>query len=201
MKKHLQKFIIALVAVLTLGVISPNHEIWTGLQPKDDTREAERPTSSKHDLRLGLEDTIFERDSVFDLPPSIEDTLLQPAKDLSYVKFGSRIGPVIENEFEEVIFPKIEQVIQRTVASTGGLGNRMLTITEYPSGNYSEKMFHVSDQVLDKDLIRFHVRTEKRPLDGYFYNFHYHTAEDGFTVHHSLGDIYWSKNTPPKWLS
>ena len=47
MKKHLQNFMIALVAVLTLGVISPNHEIWTSLQPKDDTREAERTDSCK----------------------------------------------------------------------------------------------------------------------------------------------------------
>ena len=200
MKKHLQNFIIALVAVLTLGVISPNHEIWTNLQPKDDTREADRLTSSKHDLQLGLEDSIFERES-FEQSLTIEDTLFAPAKDLAYVKFGSRIGPVIENEFEEIIFPKIEDVIQRTVVSSGGLENRMLSITEYPSGDYAEKMFHLSDKVLGKDLIRFHVRTEKRPLDGYFYNFHYHTAEDGFTVHHSLGDIYWSKNTPPKWLS
>ena len=200
MKKHLQNFIIALVAVLTLGVISPNHEIWTNLQPKDDTREADRLISSKHDLQLGLEDSIFERESFEELL-SVEDTLLTPEKDLAYVKFGSRIGPVIENEFEEFIFPKIEDVIQRTVASSGGLENRMLSITEYPSGDYAEKMFHVSDKVLGKDLIRFHVRTEKRPLEGYFYNFHYHTAEDGFTVHHSLGDIYWSKNTPPKWLS
>ena len=201
MKKHLQNFMIALVAVLTLGVISPNHEIWTSLQPKDDTREAERTDSSKHDLRLGLEDSIFERNSAFEQNPSIEDALLQPAKDLAYIKFGSRIGPVIQNEFEDVIFPKMEEVIQRTVDTTGGLENRMLSITEYPSGNYSEKMFHVSDLADERDLIRFHVRTEKRPLDGYFYNFHYHTVEDGFAVHHSLGDIYWSKNTPPKWLS
>ena len=120
MKKHLQNFIIALVAVLTLGVISPNHEIWTNLQPKDDTREADRLTSSKHDLQLGLEDSIFERES-FEQPLTIEDTLFAPAKDLAYVKFGSRIGPVIENEFEEIIFPKIEDVIQRTVVSSGGL--------------------------------------------------------------------------------
>ncbi|MFS0687723.1 YpjP family protein [Sporosarcina sp. 179-K 8C2 HS] len=200
MKKHLQNFIIALVAVLTLGVISPSHEIWTTLQPKDDTREADLPTSSKHDLRLGLEDSIFESEP-FEQPLSIEEALFQPAKELAYLKFGSKIGPVIEDEFEEIIFPKIEEVIQRTVASTESFGNSMLSITEYPSGDYAEKMFHVSDKVLDKDLIRFHVRTEKRPQDGYFYNFHYHTAEDGFTVHHSLGDIYWSKNTPPKWLS
>jgi hypothetical protein len=200
MKKYMQNFIIALVAVLTLGVISPNHEIWTNLQPKDDTREADRPTSSNHELQLGLEDRIFERES-FEPPLSIEDTLLHPAKDLAYAKFGSRIGPVIHDEFEESIFPKIEEVIHQTVASTGGLDNKMLAITEYPSGDYAEKMFHVSDTMLGKDLIRFHVRTEKRPLDGYFYNFHYHSAEDNFTVHHSIGDIYWSKNTPPKWLS
>lgn len=200
MKKYLQNIFIALVAVLTLGVISPNHEIWTNLQPKDDTREANLPTTSKHDLQLGLEDSIFERES-FESSLSIEDALFHPAKELAYMKFGSRIGPVIQNEFDSTIFPKIEEVIQDTVASAGGLDNRMLSITEYPSGDYAEKMFHVSDTENDKDLIRFHVRTEKRPLDGYFYNFHYHTAEDGFTVHHSLGDIYWSKNTPPKWLS
>lgn len=200
MKKHFQNLIIALVAVLTLGVISPNHEIWTNLQPKDDTREANLPTTSKHDFQLGLEDSIFERET-FEPSLSIEDVLLHPAKELAYLKFGSRIGPVIQNEFDSNIFPKIEEVIQQTVASTGGLENRMLAISEYPSGDYAEKMFHVSDTENAKDLIRFHVRTEKRPLDGYFYNFHYHTAEDGFTVHHSLGDIHWSKNTPPKWLS
>lgn len=200
MKKHLQNIIIALVAVLTLGVISPNHEIWTNLQPKNDARTADIPTSSKHDLRLGLEDSIFERES-FEQHLSVEDTLFQPAKELAYVKFGSKIGPVIQNEFDNRIFPKIEEVIQNTVVATGGLENRMLSITEYPSGDYAEKMFHVSDKDGNKDLIRFHVRTEKRPLDGYFYNFHYHTAADGFNVHHSLGDIYWSKNTPPKWLS
>ncbi|MCM3709632.1 YpjP family protein [Sporosarcina luteola] len=200
MKKHLQNLIIALVAVLTLGVISPNHEIWTNLQPKDDSRQAGIPTTSKHDLQLGLEDSIFGRES-FGHTLSIEDALMHPAKELAYLKFGSRIGPVIQNEFDSIILPKIEEVIQQTVASAGGLENSMLSITETPSGDYAEKMFHVSNKDDNKDLIRFHVRTEKRPLDGYYYNFHYHTAEDGFTVHHSLGDIYWSKNTPPKWLS
>ncbi|WP_432358806.1 YpjP family protein [Sporosarcina sp. UB5] len=200
MKKYLQNIIIALVAVLTLGVISPSHEIWTNLQPKDDTREADHPCTSKHDLQLGLEDSIFDRES-FEQPLSIEDELFRPAKEMAYLKFGTKIGPVIQNEFDDVIFPKIEEVIQNTVISTGGLENRMLSITEFPSGDYAEKMFHVSDRENKKDLIRFHVRTEKRPLDGYFYNFHYHSVEDDFTMHHSLGDIYWSKNTPPKWLS
>src|SRR5690606_31277404 len=114
--------------------------IWTNLQPKDDTREANLPTTSKHDLQLGLEDSIFERES-FESSLSIEDALFHPAKELAYMKFGSRIGPVIQNEFDSTIFPKIEEVIQDTVASAGGLDNRMLSITEYPSGDYAEKMF------------------------------------------------------------
>lgn len=200
MKKHFQKLIIAIVAVLTLGVISPSHEIWTTLQPKDSSREADLPTSSKHELQLGLEDSIFDRGR-FEQTPSIEEALFHPAKEMAYMKFGTKIGPVIQNEFDESIFPKIEEVIHSTVASAGGLEKRKISITETPSGHYAEKIFHVSDTDDNKDLIRFHVRTEKRPQDGYFYNFHYHSADDNFTVHHSLGDIYWSKNTPPKWLS
>ncbi|MDN4607652.1 YpjP family protein [Sporosarcina highlanderae] len=200
MKKYFQKLFIAIVAVLTLGVISPSHEIWTTLQPKDDTRETDLPSLQKHGLQLGLEDSIFERE-IFAQTPSIEEILFNPAKELVYLKFGSRIGPVIKHEFDQVIFPKMSEVIESTVASAGGLDNGRISITETPSGNYAEKIFHVSDTEAKKDLIRFHVRTEKRPQDGYFYNFHYHTADDDFTVHHSLGDIYWSKNTPPKWLS
>lgn len=199
MKLHFQRLLISTVAVLTLGVISPNHEIWTNLQPKDDARESDFRASSKHELQLGLENSIFERD--YDSVSSIEDNLFTPAKELAYLKFGSKIGPVIQPEFDEFIFPQIEEVISKTVLSFGGLDNRRLLITEKPSGHYSEKIFHVTDKNDDSDLIRFHVRTEKRPQDGYFYNFHYHTADDGFTGHHSLGDIYWSKNTPPKWLS
>ncbi|WP_318241636.1 YpjP family protein [Sporosarcina quadrami] len=200
LKLYLQRLLIASVAVLTLGVISPNHEIWTNLQPKDDTRETDIPNSSKHELQLGMEDSIFERD-MFDSFPSIDNDLFTPAKEMAYLKFGSKIGPIIQNEFDDIIFPRIEQVIEETVALAGGLEKRRLAITEKPSGHYSEKIFHVTDKDSNSDLIRFHVRTEKRPQDGYFYNFHYHTVDDDFTVHHSLGDIYWSKNTPPKWLS
>lgn len=199
MKKYFQKLFIAIVAVLTLGVISPSHEIWTTLQPKDNAR-ADLPSSSNHELQLGLEDSIFERET-FEETPSIEEMLFNPAKELAYLKFGSRIGPIIQSEFDQVIFPKMSEVIESTVAFAGGLEKGRISITETPSGNYAEKIFHVSDTEVNKDLIRFHVRTEKRPQDGYFYNFHYHTADDNFTVHHSLGDIYWSKNTPPKWLS
>ncbi|MED4798110.1 YpjP family protein, partial [Priestia megaterium] len=51
------------------------------------------------------------------------------------------------------------------------------------------------------DLIRFHVRRENPPKDGYWFNFHYHAAADNFQKHYDLGKIYWNRNMPPKWFS
>ncbi|MBE1554730.1 YpjP family protein [Sporosarcina limicola] len=199
MKQWLQKTLIIAVALLTFGAISPNHEIWTSLQGKDEAKQAIRP-SIDTDFQYSLAESDFERE----LPEQsglIVDNLVASAKELSYTKFGSKIGPVISNEFDEVIFPKIEEAIQIVLLTSGDLHKRRLAISERPAGDYAEKIFHVQDMNDKKDLIRFHVRTEKRPQDGYFFNFHYHIADDGFVAHHSIGDIYWSKNTPPKWLS
>ena len=44
MKKWLQKTLIVAVALLTFGAISPNHEIWTNLQDKDDSKQADSPS-------------------------------------------------------------------------------------------------------------------------------------------------------------
>ncbi|MEH7388569.1 YpjP family protein, partial [Bacillus sp. JJ1521] len=76
-----------------------------------------------------------------------------------------------------------------------------LEISEQPSGGNGEKIFHIFDNTSGKDIVRFHVRKDHPPQDGYWFNFHYHTHHDGFQTHHALGDIYWNKNTPPKWLS
>ena len=42
--------------------------------------------------------------------------MLKNAEEKSYVKFGSRIKPVIEDEFKEIILPNIEKVISEVVA-------------------------------------------------------------------------------------
>ncbi len=199
MKKWLQKTLIVAVALLTFGAISPNHEIWTNLQDKDVSKHA--VGSSRSDgYPIELADALVD-DSLEDSTDSIEESFITSAKKLSYMKFGTKVGPVIADEFDSVIFPKIEEAIQMTLASSGDLHKRRLAISEKPAGDYSEKIFNVYDIEDRKDLIRFHVRTEKRPQDGYFYNFHYHISDDEFIAHHSIGDIYWSKDTPPKWLS
>ena len=198
MKKWLQKSLIAGVAILTFGVITPGHEIWSLLQDKGDVSDVKQSDAAQvdHAYQLGFDDVKTEQ-----LPDSLEDGLVASAKELSYTKFGSKIGPVISDEFDEVIFPKIDEAIRMTLRNTNDLHKRRLAISERPAGDYSEKVFHIYDMDQRKDLIRFHVRMEKRPQDGYFFNFHYHVSDDRFVTHHTIGDIYWSKNTPPKWLS
>lgn len=197
MRQWFQKTLIVAVALLTFGVISPTHEIWTTLHDKDEAKQSDKP-SNLQDYQLGLSE--FEQDTE-EHKKLTEEGIVVSAKEMAYQKFGSKIGPVISSEFDEVIFPKIEEAIQMTFLKSTDLHKRRLAISERPAGDYAEKIFHVKDMDSRKDLIRFHVRTEKRPLDGYFFNFHYHIADDGFVAHHSIGDIYWSKNTPPKWLS
>lgn len=199
MKKWLQKSLVFLVALLTFGLITPNHEIWDALENGQDSN---RPSSSDYKnidvAKQQIEE--FPSEESFETPDPI-DSILQAAREQSYIKFGSKIGPVISEDFDKRIFPTIEEVITSTLGNMDEESKRYLTISEKPSGNYSEKIFHIADGISGKDLIRFHVRTEKRPLDGYYYNFHYHTYEDKFASHHTIGDIYYSKNTPPKWLS
>lgn len=189
MKKWFQKSIIITVALLTFGLISPNHFIWEQLL---DTKSPSRAISSDaHDYE---QVTITDESSVY-------ENMADAAKEQAYIKFGNRIGPVIQHEFDDIIFPKMQEAIDMTIAKATDEKITRLAISEQPSGDYHEKIFNIYNDSTKKDLIRFHVRTDKKPQDGYYFNFHYHLAEDKYSKHYVLGDIYWSKNTPPKWLS
>ncbi|MFJ7982601.1 YpjP family protein [Lysinibacillus xylanilyticus] len=199
MKKWVQKSIVIMVAFLTFGLITPTHEIWEAFDQTPSNRASigsSPGTSTVEAATLPIEQTEIQED-----PVDYSALLVDAAKEQSYIKFGTKIGPKISDEFDSIIFPKMEEAIAMTVASLDDTSLASLTISEKPSGNYGEKIFNVTNNESGKDLIRFHVRTEKRPQDGYYYNFHYHSAEDDFMAHNNLGDIYWEKNTPPKWLS
>jgi hypothetical protein len=191
MKKWIQKTMILAVALLTFGVISPSHAIWENLL--EEKSHDPRHFSAENETYYPITDAQEE-------PPFLLQAKTA-AKEQAYIKFGSKIGPVIEDEFNDVILPKIEEAIELSLASAAEEQPQTLAITEKPAGDYSEKIFHIYDTTTNKDVIRFHVRTLKKPQDGYFFNFHYHKADDQFSKHYALGDIYWSKNTPPKWLS
>jgi len=192
MKNWIQKTLVITVALLTFGVISPDHSIWENLL---DDKANQKSISSQNSLNTYAVDWSYEAPSTF-----IEDAITL-AKEQSNLKFGTKIGPVISNEFDEVIFPKIQEAIEMTLVDMNQDKLKSLAISENPSGDHSEKIFHIFDTETRSDIIRFHVRTDRKPKDGYFFNFHYHTVSDQYVKHYSLGDIYWSKNMPPKWLS
>lgn len=197
MKKWLQKGLMITVAMLTLGSITPTHEMWDAFDEKAKTVAAAAPTYTEqtaHYEHKPIEPVLLTKERV-------TQQFIEAAREQAYVKFGARIGPKIEQNFEEVVFPKMEEVIEMTVARMHEHDLSQLAMTEKPSGAYAEKIFHIYNMQTEEDVIRFHVRTDKRAQDGYYYNFHYHTAEDDFVTHYTLADVFWAKDTPPKWMS
>lgn len=193
----LRKSFVVMVTILTFGMVTPsqaflydntNHEK-TSKRDIIDTANTEKTTL-----------TNLENIDPFDKEDFIRQ-MVKEAEIQSYEKFGTKIKPVIENEFCEVILPNIEKAIQEVAAQHPEENLVHLNVTETPSGGTSEKIFHISDEKNNEDIIRFHVRRDHPPQQGYWFNFHYHTYHDQFQAHHELGTIFWNKNTPPKWMS
>ncbi|WP_010285992.1 YpjP family protein [Kurthia massiliensis] len=201
MKKWFQKAMVSAVAVVTLGLVSPSHAFWEGIFEGHTNSKTQMEGNTSEPTTLvayaSEQRTIEQIDQIDEQPIDLTEIARQQA----YAKFGAKIGPKIQEDFDTLIFPKMQEAIDMTVARLNDEDLSNLAITENPSGNYSEKIFNVYNRNTHEDIIRFHVRTENRPMDGFYYNFHYHTYDDGFVTHYDLGDIYWSKNTPPKWLS
>jgi len=163
MKNWVQKTLVITVALLTFGVISPDHVIWENLLEEKTNQKSISSQNSPLTYAVELSDEV---PSTF-----IEDAIMQ-AKEQSLLKFGSRIGPVITNEFNDVIFPKIQEAIEMTLLDMDNESLKSFSISENPSGDHSEKIFHIYESESGSDIIRFHVRTDRKPQDGYFFNFH-----------------------------
>lgn len=197
MNKWIRKSFVVMVSLLTFGLVTPTQFIENVNAEKPIDRETFEAASIKGSF--AQQNNYFE-ELEFDKIKFIGD-LVKQAEIQSYQKFGTRIKPVIENEFREVILPNIEQALGETASQFPDEDLKNLVITEFPGKGQSEKIFHVKNSLTNKDVLRFHVRRDNPPQAGYWFNFHYHTYHDGFQNHHELGSIFWAKNTPPKWMS
>ena len=112
----------------------------------------------------------------------------------SYQKFGTRIKPVIENEFREIILPNIEKALTGSgfPISRRGYKKPHHLLNAWCRANQRRYLI-LTNSDSGKDILRFHVRRDNPPQAGYWFNFHYHTYHDGFQSHHELGSIYWEK--------
>lgn len=191
-KKWLRKSLVVLVTILTFGLVTPSDFTWFAeAHPLKDSN-----TGTQEDNELSY--SPIDEPRTFDRSQCIA-ILKDKAEENASQKFGEKIQPKINNEFKEMILPKIEVAIEEMASQFPDDQLQSLTISEKPGGGRSEKIFHIYDSNSGKDIIRFHVRQDHIPLEGYWFNFHYHTYHDSFSSHYELGSIYWDTNTPPKW--
>ena len=188
----LRKSLVVLISIFTFGVVSPAqaNELLTTADRAEKSASVE--TSYIDTLESPLDEEA-EREKFI-------GRAMQEAEQQSFQKFGNKIGPVIEDEFRQSILPNIEKAIEMVALQFPGEKLNSLRITEMPAGGESEKIFHIIGDN-GKDIIRFHVRRDQPPKEGFWFNFHYHTYHDSFQTHYQLGNIFWAKNTPPKWKS
>lgn len=193
MPAWLRKSLVVLISIFTFGMVSPaqaNGFLTTTNERTEKSASAE--TSYFETLESPLDEEA-EREKFI-------GRAMKEAEMQSFQKFGKKIGPVIEDEFRQTILPNIEKAIEMVAVQYPGEKLNSLQITEMPGGGESEKIFHIIGDN-GKDIIRFHVRRDQPPKDGFWFNFHYHTYHDSFQTHYELGTIFWAKNTPPKWKS
>ncbi|WP_047980313.1 YpjP family protein [Ornithinibacillus contaminans] len=192
MNLWMRKLIVALIAILTLGLYTPTYLI-----PDEDNNEVVSPEvrgQSSSTALISAEETLDETVEETD----ILSTFTEKAKYQSLTKFGPKISEKVVDEFTQVILPNMELALASIIENED---NTYLAITEEPSDGYGERIFNVTNSLTNEAIAKFHVRRENRPLDGYWFNFHYHVKADNFEKHHTLGEIYWDKNTPPKWMA
>ena len=195
MPKWLRKSLLVLVTVVTFGMVTP--QALLAENPNDDKQSKRNIYESNPQIQ---EETIFDAEEISERDQFIKQ-MAKEAEVQSFVKFGSKIKPVIEDEFKEIILPNIETVIAEITAQYPEEDLSQLVVSEVPSGGTSERIFHILNKKTNSDVIRFHVRRDHPPKEAFAFNFHYHTDHDQFQTHHDLGIIYWDKNTPPKWMS
>ncbi|MEH7437127.1 YpjP family protein [Neobacillus drentensis] len=196
MNKWLRKPLFVLISILTFGLVTPT-QLMNSVNAENfkDIDAFEAPADRSITRQNGFyEESEFNREAFM-------EQLIKQAEIQSYQKFGTKIKPVIEDEFREVILPNIELAMAQTADQIPEEDLKNLTISEQPGSGLSEKIFNIKSRLTGKDILRFHVRRDNPPQAGYWFNFHYHTIYDDYQSHHELGSIYWAKNTPPKWMS
>ncbi|HHW37576.1 MAG TPA: hypothetical protein GXX18_10120 [Bacillales bacterium] len=215
MKLWMRKLFVVLVTIFTFGTVVPQLSVDIDKNVKENRDvsdqndrllvvndiEALEEIENEEEIDNSWQSLAFSIDNHSDLVSSFTDYSLIQAEQQSMTKFGFTIGSVIGNEFKQVILPKIEEAIAGLAERIPEDDLRQLVISENPTSGLGEKIFHVYHGNTGKDLIRFHVRRDHPPKEGYWFNFHYHTAEDEFLTHYDMGSIYWDKNTPPHWMS
>lgn len=207
MKRHLRKILAILMMIVTLGLYIPpsilasntdDHKTFVAPRAPVQKDEQQGVVHKKNAHQATISEASLE--SIKEAEINISNMIVDQAKASTYSKLGPKITHQVEDQLIEVVFPNLEQTLEKMVQPYECEGSYLGLIDE-PSSGYGEKIFTLYDYRADEAIARFDVRRVNRPLEGYWFIFHYHLKEDDFEEHYPLGDIYWDKNTPPKWQS
>ncbi|MBN8207631.1 YpjP family protein [Bacillus sp. NTK071] len=208
----MRKLFVAFVAVITLGTVIPTgylaedkaessenyqEESYLRLEPRDELPD---PTDNEAKDELDWPSLAKYAPTSELLTGFVSYASLQ-SEEIGLAKFGETISNRVGSEYKDTIVPRMTEAIASSVELLDEETIRSLRLTDKPASGYGERIMHVYNEETGEDLLRFHVRRDHPPQDGYWFNFHYHDASDNFEEHYEVGKIYWDKNTPPKWLS
>ncbi|MCD8500900.1 MAG: YpjP family protein [Bacillaceae bacterium] len=194
MRLWLKKVSAVLVTFMTLGMFIPPTYLDAEASEIEEVTHSTTQYSNNHHSELVGNECDVDHKQLF------LSHATNQAKHQAMLKFGSKIGLQVEDEFETIILPKIEKVIE-VLADSKAEEVMYFSISEKPAGGYGEKIFHIYDTRTSQDVVRFHVSRVKLPKSGYWFNFHYHLASDQYEQHYKLGELFWDTNMPPKWMS
>lgn len=220
MLKRLKQIFVTFMAFLTFGSAAPSSQVTVD---RVHNPKSGRPDKTASDIDVQVEQSAEQEDAEEEMeePPPVPSSWQEIAATLTdsgvlrdqlkrytmiqaerqgIEKFGSIIAEHVGEDYREVIIPKVGRMIDSVAIETDDETLRNLEISDVPSGGFGEKIFHIYDTRNGQDVVRFHVRRDHPPQEGYWFNFHYHLSSDQFHVHHDLGSIYWDKDTPPRWM-
>lgn len=209
MKLWLKKLSVVLITLMTVGMYIPPTYLDANAENKeaissDDNDHLLDSTSNFSDFAEVEADQLEElegEDENDDVSDHYINIITNQAKEQTVTKLGPKIVNKVEDDVLTTILPNIEEVIIGLFEEAGEEKFQYYEITEGVTPGYGEKIFNVYDHQSKQDVAMFHVRRDIRPKEGYWFNFHYHLSDDNFEEHYNIGDIYWDKNTPPKWMS
>lgn len=192
-----KKLFVAVITVVTLGFYVPPIDIDTSNESDNKEIESEKKQVEENTVEIVYADPSLNVESAYD---PLGD-LVDHAKAQTLQKLGPRITAQLDREVTTEILPEMEQVITDILVKMDYENLTYVELIETATPGYGENIFDLYDVINDQVVAKFHVRRDNRPQEGYWFNFHYHEALDNFEVHHEIGEVYWSKNTPPKWMS
>ncbi len=217
MPKWLKQAFVTFVTVITLGAVAPssapvprettkvpNMDVQGQKTPfgiPDSHHEATVETKESRKKKKDWSTLVSDTQDPDQLLALLSDFAAEQAKDQGMKKFGPSIGTKIGDTYTQTIVPKFGEAVAEFGKNADFETILNMAVSDNPSAGQGERILHFYDERTGQDLIKFHVRRDHPPMDGYWFNFHYHTASDNFQTHYEIGKIYWSKNTPPGWMA